>query len=107
MEQRTLATDFLTSAIGLGCMGMSEFYGPREDAESLKVLSRAVELGINFLDTADMYGPHHNEALIGRFIAQQKPEVRIATKFGIVHSRTTLSVLAIVERTRHRAHSWH
>lgn len=84
MEQRTLGTNLSTSAIGLGCMGMSEFYGPRDDSESLRVLARAVELGINFFDTADMYGPHHNEELIGRFLAHHKPQVSIATKFGIV-----------------------
>jgi aryl-alcohol dehydrogenase-like predicted oxidoreductase len=65
-------------------MGMSEFYGPRDDNESLRVLARAVELGIDFFDTADMYGPHHNEELIGRFLAHHQPQVRIATKFGIV-----------------------
>jgi aryl-alcohol dehydrogenase-like predicted oxidoreductase len=84
MEQRTLGTHLSTSAIGLGCMGMSEFYGPRDDNESLRVLARAVELGIDFFDTADMYGPHHNEELIGRFLAHHQPQVRIATKFGIV-----------------------
>lgn len=84
MEKRTLGTNLSTSAIGLGCMGMSEFYGPRDDSESLRVLARAVELGIDFFDTADMYGPHHNEELIGRFLAQHKLQVRIATKFGIV-----------------------
>jgi aryl-alcohol dehydrogenase-like predicted oxidoreductase len=65
-------------------MGMSEFYGPRDDHESLKVLDRAIELGIDFLDTADMYGPHHNEELIGQFLATRRPAVKIATKFGIV-----------------------
>lgn len=84
MEQRTLGMNLSTSSIGLGCMGMSEFYGPRDDSESLRVLARAVELGIDFFDTADTYGPHHNEELIGRFLAQHKPQVRIATKFGIV-----------------------
>jgi aryl-alcohol dehydrogenase-like predicted oxidoreductase len=86
MQKRTLGTDLTLSAIGLGCMGMSEFYGPREDSESLRVLARAVELGIDFFDTADMYGPHHNEELIGRFLASHKPNVRIATKFGIVRN---------------------
>ncbi|RAR64288.1 aryl-alcohol dehydrogenase-like predicted oxidoreductase [Onishia taeanensis] len=83
MEKRTLGTDLSVSTIGLGCMGMSEFYGPRDDSESLHVLARAVELGIDFFDTADMYGPHHNEELIGRFLDRNKPQVRIATKFGI------------------------
>lgn len=84
MRQRMLGPDLSVSAIGLGCMGMSEFYGPRDDTESLAVLRRAVELGIDFLDTADMYGPHHNEELIGRFLAESGASVKIATKFGIV-----------------------
>ena len=84
MQQRMLGSDLSVSAIGLGCMGMSEFYGPRDDAESLTVLRRAVDLGVNFLDTADTYGPHHNEELIGRFLADSHADVKIATKFGIV-----------------------
>lgn len=84
MQQRTLGPDLSVSAIGLGCMGMSEFYGPRDDEESLAVMQRAVDLGIDFLDTADMYGPHHNEDLIGRFLAESDATVKIATKFGIV-----------------------
>ncbi|MCK0767284.1 aldo/keto reductase [Chromohalobacter canadensis] len=86
MEKRTLGNDFSVSAIGLGCMGMSEFYGPRDDSESLRVLERAVELGVDFFDTADMYGPHHNEELIGRFLARSKAQIRIASKFGIVRN---------------------
>lgn len=86
MEQRTLGNDFSVSAIGLGCMGMSEFYGPRDDSQSLRVLERAVELGVDFFDTADMYGPHHNEELIGSFLARSKARVRIASKFGIVRN---------------------
>lgn len=84
MEKRTLGPDMPVSAIGLGCMGMSEFYGARDDGESLSVLKHAVDLGIDFLDTADIYGPHHNEELIGRFLAGSGAKVRIATKFGIV-----------------------
>lgn len=84
MKQRRLGTAGpLVSAIGLGCMGMSEFYGATDDAESRAVLDRAGELGVNFLDTADMYGPWHNEELIGRAIAGRRAEVVLATKFGI------------------------
>ncbi|WP_458730139.1 aldo/keto reductase [Pseudomonas brenneri] len=72
------------SALGLGCMGMSEFYGPRDDEQALQVLEQAIGLGVDFLDSADMYGPHHNEELIGRFLATHQPKVKIATKFGIV-----------------------
>jgi aryl-alcohol dehydrogenase-like predicted oxidoreductase len=84
MEKRRLANGLEVSTLGLGCMGMSEFYGPRNDEESLRVLRRAVDLGIDFFDTADMYGPHHNEELIGRFLRECGSKVRIATKFGIV-----------------------
>ncbi|HWG85323.1 MAG TPA: aldo/keto reductase [Deinococcales bacterium] len=83
MEQRRLR-DLTVSAVGLGCMGMSEFYGPRDDQASLKVLERALELGVNFLDSADMYGWGHNEELLGRFFREsgRRDEVVLATKFG-------------------------
>jgi len=84
MQRRKLGTDLDVSALGLGCMGMSEFYGARDDEQSLAVLEQAVEMGIDFFDTADMYGPHHNEELLGRFLATRKPQVKIASKFGIV-----------------------
>ncbi len=86
MERRTLGTDLTVSALGLGCMGMSEFYGPRDDDTSLRVLHEATELGIDFLDTADMYGPHHNEELIGRFLSETSSPMKVATKFGIVRA---------------------
>ncbi len=85
MEQRSLGTQGLVvSAMGLGCMGMSEFYGARDETESIATIHRALELGVSFLDTADMYGPHLNEELVGRAIAGRRDEVVLATKFGIV-----------------------
>ncbi|TLP49192.1 MULTISPECIES: aldo/keto reductase [Cohaesibacter] len=86
MKKRHLSEGFEVSALGLGCMGMSEFYGPRDDETSLAVLNEAVSRGITFLDTADMYGPHHNEELLGRFLSQSgsRSQLKIATKFGIV-----------------------
>ena len=95
MKQRTLGlarTPALThvSALGLGCMGMSEFYGATDDVQSLATLARALELGVTFLDTADTYGLGHNESLLGRFLkeggAARRAQVVIATKFGIVRA---------------------
>jgi aryl-alcohol dehydrogenase-like predicted oxidoreductase len=83
MEQRRLGQQGLeVSAEGLGCMGMSEFYGQTDDDEAIATIHRALELGVNFLDTADMYGPFENERLVGRAIQGRRDDVVLATKFG-------------------------
>jgi aryl-alcohol dehydrogenase-like predicted oxidoreductase len=84
MKTRTLGPDGPeVSAIGLGCMGMSAYYGDADDEESTRTIIRALDLGCNFLDTSDLYGPHTNEELVGRAIAGRRDEVFLATKFGI------------------------
>jgi len=84
IEQRTLGTasPLTVSALGLGCMGMSEFYGTADESTAIQTIHRALDLGVTFLDTADMYGPFTNEQLVGKAIADRRDEVQLATKFG-------------------------
>ena len=90
MNRRSLSSELAVSAIGYGAMGLSEFYGETNDANALRVLNKLIELGVNFIDTADLYGRGHNERLIGHFLSglskSARAELRIATKCGIVRS---------------------
>jgi len=96
MQTRELGRSGLkVTALGLGCMGMSEFYGGRDDNESIATIHRALELGVSFLDTADVYGPHKNEELVGKAIKGKRDQVVLATKFGIVRDPANPNVRGV------------
>ncbi len=101
-KQRKLGSQGLTvSEQGLGCMGMSDFYGGRDEAESIRTLNRSIELGITFFDSSDIYGPHTNEELLGRVFRGRRHEVTIATKFGILRDPNDPSVRGVNGRPQY------
>ena len=95
MKKRTLGNELEVSAIGLGCMGMSFAYGEADEKESLATIDRALELGVNFLDTADIYGPHTNEELVGKALKGRRDKFVLATKFGIVRQTESYAISGI------------
>jgi len=98
---RILGTDGLAvSAVGLGCMGMSQSYGPADREESLATIHRALELGVTFLDTSDVYGDGHNEELVGEAITGRRDEVQLATKFSLSHDERGMRIDGRPENVR-------
>jgi aryl-alcohol dehydrogenase-like predicted oxidoreductase len=95
MKKRILGSDLEVSSIGLGCMGMSFAYGASDETESLATIDRALELGVNFLDTADIYGPHTNEVLVGKALKGRRDKFVLATKFGIVFDPENLGIRGV------------
>jgi aryl-alcohol dehydrogenase-like predicted oxidoreductase len=97
METRTLGDGLTVSALGLGCMGMSAFYGTTDEGEAIATIHRAIELGVTFLDTAELYGPYANEELLGKALAGRRDEVVLATKFGVRVAATPENPTGVID----------
>ena len=107
MEKRALGKNGpLVSALGLGCMGMSDFYGPRDEAESLATLNHALDRGVDFLDTADMYGFGENEELLAKLLRTRRRDVFLATKFGFIRDRADPGKRAVSGRADYVKAFW-
>ena len=107
MQKRKLGTELTVFPVGLGCMGMSFAYGGQEEADAIATLHRAVDIGVDFFDTAEVYGPYENEILLGKALKPVRDRVKIATKFGFKISETGKGAERIAGAAKPRPPPWH